>query len=77
MCSQILSKKEKLAPGKKLKELRNRLGITIRWVEDYSRRIAQMEGNQKFFISDSRLTQIENKGSTPSIYKLLFSLSVI
>ena len=59
-----------------LKDLRNRLGITIRQVEDHSRRIAEAEENEEFFISNAWLTQIENKQSVPSIYKL-YSLSTI
>ena len=62
--------------GERLKEIRNRLGITTREVEEHSRRIAESEANDEFFISNSWLTQIENKENTPSIYKLL-SLSVI
>ena len=66
----------RLSPGKQLKRMRNRLGITIRQVEAYSSRVAQMEGNRKFSISDTCLTLIENRNATPSMYKL-FSLSVI
>ena len=62
--------------GEKLKELRNRLGITIREVEEYSQRIAESEGNEEFSISSAWITQTENKESTPSVYKL-YSLSVI
>src|ERR1700687_2574144 len=56
--------------------MRNRLGITTREVEDYSRKIAESENNEEFYVSNAWLTQIENKISIPSIYKL-FSLSVI
>ena len=72
----LTMKGAKFNPGNQLKRLRNRLGITIRQVETYSRRIAQMKGNKSFVISDTWLTHVENKGFTPSIYKL-FSLSVI
>ncbi len=65
-----------LRAGEHLKELRNRLGITTREVEEYSRRIAESEGNEEFYVSNAWLTQIENKESTPSIYKL-YSLSAI
>jgi transcriptional regulator with XRE-family HTH domain len=65
-----------LTGTEQLKDLRNRLGITIRQVEDYSRTIAQEEENEEFFISNARLTQIENKQTIPSIYKL-YSLSAI
>src|SRR3972149_6466550 len=62
--------------GARLKELRNRLDITIREVEDYSHRIAEAEGNEEFFISNPWITQIEYKEVIPSIYKL-YSLSII
>lgn len=60
----------------KLKEVRNRLGITTREVEEYSRKIADAEGNEEFYVSNAWLSQIENQQSTPSIYKL-YSLSII
>lgn len=63
-------------PGDQLRELRNRLGVTTREVEDFSRRLAESTGNDEFYISNAWLTQLENKDSVPSIYKL-FSLSVI
>jgi transcriptional regulator with XRE-family HTH domain len=63
-------------PGDQLRELRNRLGITTREVEDLSRRLAERTGNEEYYISNAWLTQLENKDSVPSIYKL-FSLSVI
>ena len=59
-----------------LKELRNRLGITIRDVESQSRRIAEAEENEEFLISNAWLTQIENTQSVPSIFKL-YTLSTI
>ena len=62
--------------SERLKELRNNLGITIREVEEYSRKIAEAEGNEEFYISNAWLTQIENKESIPSVYKI-YSLSVI
>jgi transcriptional regulator with XRE-family HTH domain len=63
-------------PGEQLRELRNRLGVTTREVEELSRRIAEDRGNEEFYISNAWLTQLENRNSVPSIYKL-FSLSVI
>ncbi len=62
--------------GEQLKEVRSRLGITTREVEEHSRLIAEAEGNEEFYVSNAWLTQIENKQSVPSIYKL-YSLSVI
>lgn len=66
----------KLRPGEQLKELRNRLGVTTREVEEYSRTIAEDCQNEEFYISNAWLTQLENKNSVPSIYKL-YSMSVI
>lgn len=62
--------------GAQLKEVRNRLGITTREVEELSRRIAAAEGNDEFYVSNPWLTEIENSSSVPSIFKL-FSLSAI
>ena len=62
--------------GDHLRELRNRLGVTTREVEELSWKIAQDRKNEEFYISNAWLTQLENKNSVPSIYKL-FSLSVI
>jgi len=59
-----------------LRELRNRLGVTTREVEEFSRSIAEDRKNEEFYISNAWLTQLENKNSVPSIYKL-YSLSVI
>lgn len=63
-------------PGEVLKELRNRLGVTTREVEEFSRKISEAEGNEDFYVSNAWLTQLENKRSIPSIYKL-YSLSII
>lgn len=62
--------------GEQLRELRNRLGVTTREVEEYSRAIADDSQNEEFYISNAWLTQLENKSSMPSIFKL-YSLSVI
>lgn len=59
-----------------MRELRNRLGVTTREVEEFSRSIAEDRKNEEFYISNAWLTQLENKNSVPSIYKL-YSLSVI
>ena len=65
-----------LTTAEQLRDVRNRLGITIRQVEEYSRRIAEVEGNEEFIISNAWITQIENRQAVPSIYKL-YSLSTI
>src|SRR6202043_400071 len=62
--------------GSRLRDFANRLGITTREVEEFSRTIAEDSQNEEFYISNAWLTQLENKDSVPSIYKL-YSLSVI
>lgn len=62
--------------GQKLKSLRNRRNITVREVEQASRRIAVVKGDKRFCISNGWLAQLENGAFEPSIFKL-FSLSVI
>ena len=62
--------------GETLKSLRNKRNITVRDVEQASRRIAEVKGDKKFCISNGWLAQLENGASEPSIFKL-FSLSVI
>jgi transcriptional regulator with XRE-family HTH domain len=62
--------------GQTLKSLRNKRHITVREVEQASRRIADVKGDKRFCISNGWLAQLENGVSEPSICKL-FSLSVI
>lgn len=62
--------------GRKLKEIRERLGISTTQVEEHSRRLVEAESSNNFLVSTARLAQIENEGSTPSIFKL-YALSVI
>jgi transcriptional regulator with XRE-family HTH domain len=59
-----------------LKSLRNRRNITVREVEQASRRIADAKGDKQFYISNGWLARLENDESEPSMWKL-FSLSVI
>ena len=61
---------------KTLKELRARLGITVRDVEEQSQQIADAQGNPEFFVSNAWLSKLENTNSVPSIHKL-FSLSAV
>ena len=62
--------------GRYFKELRERLGLGIRDVQKASGLIAGEEQNTEFYVSASRLTQIENEDSVPSLHKL-FSLAAI
>jgi transcriptional regulator with XRE-family HTH domain len=69
-------KLEVLAAGKKLRELREQMGFTLRDVEIASTLLAESRGIEEFVINPSRLSDIETKGVIPSIYRL-YSLSVI
>lgn len=62
--------------GWKLRQVRERLNLTLRGVEEASLRIAAAEGHPEYLVSGPRLNQIEVDGSLPSIYKL-YSLAVI
>jgi len=65
-----------MTSGKTLKDLRARLGITVREVEDQSQQIANAQSNPEFFVSNNWLTRLENSNAVPSIHKL-FSLSAV
>lgn len=65
-----------MAAGQQLKHLRNRRNITVREVEQASRRIADAKRDKRYQISNGWLTQLENGVSEPNICKL-FSLSVV
>ena len=56
--------------------MRERLLLKYRDVAEASRKIAIMRNNSEFAIGLSRLADIENKGTVPSIYRL-YSLCVI
>ena len=62
--------------GQKLKRVRERLKLRYRDVEEASSKIAQRRKNDEFAIALSRLADIENKGTVPSIYRL-YSLCAI
>ncbi|HZS50477.1 MAG TPA: helix-turn-helix transcriptional regulator [Bryobacterales bacterium] len=56
--------------GLKLKQIREELGLRYREVEEASVMIAQRNHNPEFIISLSRLSDIENKGTLPTLYRL-------
>ena len=62
--------------GQKLKKARERLNLRYRDVEEASIQIAERRGNDEFIIALSRLSDIENKGTVPTIYRL-YSLCAI
>lgn len=59
-----------------LKALRNRCNVTVREVEQASRRIAEAKDDKKYCISNSWLAQLENGISAPNIWTI-FSLCAI
>jgi len=63
-------------PGQKLKRIRERLNLRYRDVEEASLRIAEIRGSDEFAIVLSRLADIENKGTVPTIFRL-YSLCAI
>jgi len=62
--------------GWHLRKRRERLRLKYRDVEEASQRIAIKRGSPEFIIGLSRLADIENKGTVPSIYRL-YSLCAI
>src|SRR5881628_1913235 len=56
--------------GLKPKQIREELGLRYREVEEASTIIAQGNHNPEFIISLSRLSDIENKGTLPTLYRL-------
>lgn len=56
--------------GAKLKQLRQRLHLTLRDVEARSRELAADKKNPDYIISRGWLNNVENKSFTPSIYKI-------
>jgi len=63
-------------PGEKLKRVRERLKLTYRDVERASQQIAARRQSDEFAIALSRLADIENKGTVPTIFRL-YSLCAI
>lgn len=63
-------------PGKRLREAREGLRLRYRDVEQASQKIAILRHNPEFAIGLSRLADIENKGTLPTVYRL-YSLCVI
>jgi transcriptional regulator with XRE-family HTH domain len=62
--------------GQQLRHTREALGLTLRDVEAASSEIAARHANQEFFIPFSRLSEIETKGTVPSIYRV-YTLAAI
>jgi transcriptional regulator with XRE-family HTH domain len=62
--------------GQRLRRARERLNLKFRDVEQASHLIAERRGNPEFGVLISRLSDIENQGTLPSLYRL-YSLCCI
>lgn len=62
--------------GQKLRRVRERLKLTYRDVEQATQRIAQVHGNYEYSVGLSRLADIENRGTLPSLFRL-YSLCAV
>ena len=58
------------------RDAREDLGLTMRDVDARSKQVASGRSNRAFLIPVSRLSDIERKGTVPSIYKL-YTLSLV
>ena len=65
-----------LSAGHDLRKIRDRLGLTMRDVENASLSISQKHGSEEYLIPPSRLSDIETKGVVPSVYRF-YSLAAI
>jgi transcriptional regulator with XRE-family HTH domain len=74
--SGTLAESISVAAGRRLRDLRERLGMTLRSVDEASNQVAVNLNNIEFAIPPSRLSDIETKGVLPSIYRLQ-SLAII
>lgn len=57
-------------PGEKLRQARERLKLTYRDVVEASQKIAARRNSEEFAVALSRLADIENKGTLPTVYRL-------
>jgi hypothetical protein len=65
-----------LSAGSDLRKIRDRLGLTMRDVENASQSISQRHGSEEYSIPPSRLSDIETKGVIPSVFRF-YSLAAI
>jgi transcriptional regulator with XRE-family HTH domain len=56
--------------GRRMRGLRERVGLTMRDVQDVSKKIAKSLRNSDYMVAPSRLSDIEDKGKTPNLYRL-------
>jgi transcriptional regulator with XRE-family HTH domain len=62
--------------GWKFREIRERLNLTYRDIEEATRLLANAKLNAEYTVTISRLSEIENNNVVPSIYRL-YTLSVV
>ncbi len=62
--------KAKAFPGQTLRRIREARGLTLKEVEAHSRRIFEVRHNPEYLLSAGRLSQVENRATLPSLYKL-------
>jgi transcriptional regulator with XRE-family HTH domain len=62
--------------GHLLRRLREFLGLTVRDVQERSKKLADKHNQARYFIDKARLSDIESKGILPNVYKL-YSLAAI
>jgi transcriptional regulator with XRE-family HTH domain len=65
-----------MLPGLRLRQARERLGLTYRDVERASLELAARRGRPDFILHISRLADIENQGVVPGLHKL-YTLAAI
>jgi transcriptional regulator with XRE-family HTH domain len=59
-----------MCTGYKLRTIREKLGFTLKDVETASLELARRHDNAKYWIPQSRLSNIENRGMIPNMYRL-------
>lgn len=65
-----------MLPGLRLRQVRERLGLTYRDVETASYELALRRGRPEFILHISRLADIENRDVVPSLHKI-YTLAVL
>ena len=65
-----------MLPGLRLRQVRERLGLTYRDVERFSYEIAAKRGRPEYILHISRLAGIENQNVVPGLHKL-YTLAVV
>ena len=66
-----------MAPGEQLRQIRDKLELSVRDVESLSRDIAASEGDSEFSISHAYLSQVENGDTRLTSFHKVFSLASI